>query len=111
MARTDPGNGAAAKNGGATKTAVAGGAMAEAPAPDSAMAGSGLMWRAMTSAQWAGQMVRASLPPPERLAYYSGLGALAALGILDWPVAGAIGTGVWVATRTRRSGPMPSRAV
>ncbi len=31
------------------------------------------------------------LPPPKRLAFYGGLGALAVVGALDWPVAAAIG--------------------
>jgi hypothetical protein len=33
------------------------------------------------------------LPEPERLAYYGGLAALAVFGILDWPVAIALGIG------------------
>ncbi|HXB50702.1 MAG TPA: hypothetical protein VNW50_23325 [Streptosporangiaceae bacterium] len=33
------------------------------------------------------------LPEPKRLAYYGGLAALAAFGILDWPVAVALGIG------------------
>jgi len=33
------------------------------------------------------------LPEPKRLAYYGGLAALAAFGILDWPVAIALGIG------------------
>jgi hypothetical protein len=28
-----------------------------------------------------------TLPPPQRLAYFGGLAALAAVGLLDWPVA------------------------
>jgi hypothetical protein len=47
----------------------------------------------------AGKAVASSLPPPGRLAYYTGLGALAALGVMDWPVAAAIGVGVAVARR------------
>ncbi|HKS44679.1 MAG TPA: hypothetical protein VJT49_06105 [Amycolatopsis sp.] len=27
------------------------------------------------------------VPPPERLAFYAGLGALAAFGFIEWPVA------------------------
>jgi hypothetical protein len=45
--------------------------------------------------------IRHRLPPPERVLYYTGLGALAALDVLSWPLAGAIGAGVWVATRNR----------
>ncbi len=48
----------------------------------------------------AAQAVRANLPPMERLLYYGGLGALAAAGTLEWPVAIAVGAGVWVAGRT-----------
>lgn len=33
------------------------------------------------------------LPEPERLAYYAGVAALAAFGILDWPVAVVLGIG------------------
>jgi hypothetical protein len=33
------------------------------------------------------------IPEPSRLAYYAGLGLLAAFGILDWPVAAALGIG------------------
>jgi len=33
------------------------------------------------------------LPAPQRLAYYAGLAALAAFGILDWPVAAALAVG------------------
>jgi hypothetical protein len=53
------------------------------------------MGEAVNSAQ-------ASLPPPERLAYYAGLGALAALGIIEWPVAVAIGAGTMLAKRALR---------
>ncbi|MEU6041560.1 hypothetical protein ABZ801_39840 [Actinomadura sp. NPDC047616] len=47
----------------------------------------------------AGKAMASSLPPPGRLAYYTGLGALAAFGLVDWPVAAAIGVGVAVARR------------
>jgi hypothetical protein len=33
------------------------------------------------------------LPEPDRLAFYGGIGALAAFGILDWPVAVVLGVG------------------
>ncbi|MFC0864470.1 hypothetical protein ACFHYQ_19445 [Sphaerimonospora cavernae] len=46
-------------------------------------------------------IARTFLPPPERLAYYGGLGALAVLGLIDWPVAAAIGAGTLIAQRTR----------
>jgi hypothetical protein len=56
--------------------------------------------------KWAAKTVRANLPPTERLLYYGGLGVLAAAGALEWPVAAAVGAGVWVAGRTsaRRRG-------
>lgn len=46
-------------------------------------------------------IARSFLPPPERLAYYGGLGVLAALGVIEWPVAAAIGAGTMIAQRTR----------
>lgn len=46
-------------------------------------------------------MARTFLPPPERIMYYGGLGALAALGILEWPVAAAIGAGTMIAQRAK----------
>lgn len=36
---------------------------------------------------------RVTVPPPEQLAYYAGLAALAAVELIDWPVALVIGTG------------------
>ena len=54
-----------------------------------------------------GQVARGAasfLPPPQRLAYYAGLGALAAFQVIEWPVAVAIGAGTAVAARTRGSG-------
>lgn len=39
------------------------------------------------------------VPPPEQLAIFSALGGLAALGILDWPVALAMGIGSAVVGR------------
>jgi len=33
------------------------------------------------------------LPEPERLAFYGGIVALAAFGILEWPVAAVLGIG------------------
>ncbi|WP_433476480.1 hypothetical protein ACQPZP_05175 [Spirillospora sp. CA-142024] len=44
------------------------------------------------------------LPPPERLAFYGGLGATAIFGIIDWPVAAAIGIGTILARRVRTTG-------
>ena len=44
------------------------------------------------------------LPPPQRLAYYAGLGALAAFQVIEWPVALAIGAGTAVAARSGVAG-------
>lgn len=65
---------------------------------------------AVKQAKWAVQTVRESLPPPRRLAHYGGLGVMAALGALEWPVAAAIGAGVWVAGRAGRSQEKPAGA-
>ena len=46
-------------------------------------------------------IARSFLPPRERLAYYGGLGALAAFGVIEWPVAAAIGAGTIIAQRAR----------
>ncbi|GAA4221984.1 hypothetical protein GCM10023075_11950 [Streptosporangium album] len=57
--------------------------------------------------QEAGQAVDAAksfLPPPERMVYYGGLGALAVAGLIEWPVAAAIGVGTMIAQRARRQG-------
>jgi hypothetical protein len=48
----------------------------------------------------AGQAMVGFLPPPGRLAFYGGLGLAAVVGVLDWPVAAAIGIGAVVARRT-----------
>ncbi|GGO61015.1 hypothetical protein [Nonomuraea cavernae] len=56
------------------------------------------------SRQELGQAVdiaRSFMPPPERLAYYGALGALAVFGAIDWPVAVAIGAGAILAQRSR----------
>jgi hypothetical protein len=36
---------------------------------------------------------RVALPPPEQLAYLGGLGTLAVVGLLEWPVAAVLGVG------------------
>ena len=59
---------------------------------------------------WVGRglpgVIRPDRPNGQRLLYYGGLGALAAFGVVDWPVAAAIGAGVWVAGRRGdRTGP------
>ncbi|MFI6451493.1 hypothetical protein ACIBF6_08050, partial [Streptosporangium amethystogenes] len=59
------------------------------------------------SRQEAGQAVdaaRSFLPPPERIVYYGGLGALAVAGLIEWPVAAAIGVGTMIAQRARGRG-------
>lgn len=55
---------------------------------------------ATAQTRWAARTVRANLPSTERLVYYGGLGLLAAAGALEWPVAAALGVGVWVAGRS-----------
>ncbi|BDT92290.1 hypothetical protein [Nocardia sputorum] len=46
--------------------------------------------------------VRNRVPDRESLLYFGGLGAAAVTGLVSWPVAGAIGVGVWVAEHARR---------
>jgi hypothetical protein len=53
--------------------------------------------------------VRENLPPREQMAYYGGLGLLAALSVIEWPVAAAIGVGTMVAQRAG-GGTSPSRS-
>lgn len=56
------------------------------------------------SRQEVGQVVdvaKTMLPPPERMVYYGALGALAMIGVLEWPVAAAIGAGTVIAQRAR----------
>ncbi|GAA3257064.1 hypothetical protein [Nonomuraea helvata] len=54
-------------------------------------------------------VARTFLPAPERMAYYGALGALAVFGVLDWPVAAAIGAGTVIAQRRPRQAPMFGR--
>ncbi|MEV0052642.1 hypothetical protein AB0H34_19325 [Saccharopolyspora shandongensis] len=56
--------------------------------------------------------VRENLPSPGQLAFYGGLGALAALSVIEWPVAAAIGVGTVVAQRAGKgtSGSAPARS-
>ncbi|MGY4101499.1 hypothetical protein ACW2Q0_18385 [Nocardia sp. R16R-3T] len=49
-----------------------------------------------------GDSVRHRVPDTEPTLLYGGLGAAAVFGLLEWPVAAAVGAGVWVATRARR---------
>jgi hypothetical protein len=48
-----------------------------------------------------GDTVRKNAPTGDELLYYGGLGALAVFGAIDWPVAAAIGAGVWIARHHR----------
>jgi hypothetical protein len=50
------------------------------------------------------ETARTFMPPPERIIYYGALGALAVFGLVEWPVAAAIGVGTMIAQRTRRRG-------
>ncbi|MBC6460939.1 hypothetical protein [Actinomadura sp. HBU206391] len=51
---------------------------------------------------------QSSLPSAERMAYYAGLGALAAFGVIEWPVAAAIGAGTILAKRALKKDPRAS---
>lgn len=42
---------------------------------------------------------RVAVPPPDQLAFYGMVGALAAVGLIDWPVAVAIGVGQAIVAR------------
>jgi hypothetical protein len=55
---------------------------------------------------------RVPVPPPDQLAFYGALGLLAALELIDWPVAVAIGVGQAVVARhfTDRSLAVPPSA-
>ncbi|MGN9785090.1 hypothetical protein ACTMTF_26910 [Nonomuraea sp. ZG12] len=46
-------------------------------------------------------VARTILPPPERVAYYGALGAMAIFGAIEWPVAAAIGVGMAITQRGR----------
>ncbi|MFZ2173181.1 MAG: hypothetical protein WAW17_03955 [Rhodococcus sp. (in: high G+C Gram-positive bacteria)] len=50
------------------------------------------------------------IPRPEQLAYFAGLGALVASGLLDWPVAVAIGVGQLLLTEHVQAGAGKPRA-
>jgi cation-transporting ATPase I len=45
------------------------------------------------------QRAKKRVPPPDQLAFYGGLGVLAALNVINWPVALAIGAGAAVVAR------------
>jgi hypothetical protein len=57
----------------------------------------------------AARVVRSYLPERGPLALFAGLGAAAATGIINWPVAGAVAAGTLVAQRSRRSAESQSR--
>ncbi|MEV4510020.1 hypothetical protein AB0K00_13780 [Dactylosporangium sp. NPDC049525] len=56
----------------------------------------------LTNVTWTTRTLVSAVPEPRRLLYYGGVGALAVLGVLEWPVAVAAAAGVWVATHTGR---------
>lgn len=49
-------------------------------------------------------VVRSFLPPPRQLAYFGALGVLAAVELIEWPVAVAIGVGTAIAGRAGQRG-------
>ncbi|GAA3451803.1 hypothetical protein [Dactylosporangium matsuzakiense] len=51
-----------------------------------------------------------AVPQPKQLLYYGGVGVLATLGVLEWPVAVAAAAGVWVATHSRGRAEPPNSA-
>ncbi|MET7402281.1 hypothetical protein ABZS66_53255 [Dactylosporangium sp. NPDC005572] len=59
---------------------------------------------AVERVRWTARTITAAVPKPRpgQLLYYGGVGALAVLGVLEWPVAVAAAAGVWVATHDRR---------
>jgi hypothetical protein len=66
--------------------------------------------RAMTAqARWAVRTAKVNLPSRDHLLYYGGVGAMALVGVIDWPVALVAGAGVWVVSRAVKR--QPVRAV
>jgi hypothetical protein len=43
-----------------------------------------------------------TLPAPEQVAFIGGVAVLAAIGVLEWPVAALLGIGHWLATHAHR---------
>ncbi|MFG2041523.1 hypothetical protein [Dactylosporangium sp. NPDC048998] len=56
----------------------------------------------LANVRWTDRITPA-MRQPRQLLYYGGVGALAVLGVLEWPVALAAAAGVWVATHQRRT--------
>jgi len=56
----------------------------------------------------AAQTARSYLPEPRQALYYGGLALLAAVEVLEWPVAAAIGVGTALAGRAREGGQQQS---
>ncbi|MFG2040688.1 hypothetical protein [Dactylosporangium sp. NPDC048998] len=57
----------------------------------------------LANIKWTDRTIRPAVRQPRQLLYYGGVGALAVLGVLEWPVALAAAAGVWVATHQRRT--------
>jgi len=53
---------------------------------------------------------KVTVPPPDQLAFFGVLGALAAVALIDWPVALAIGLGEAVLARHFSDRPAPGAA-
>ena len=67
-----------------------------APAPTAPQPGHGAVLRAIeknTTAVTVPLLGELSLPSADSLAWYAGLTAITVLGVMDWPVAVAIGVG------------------
>ncbi|WP_156748208.1 hypothetical protein [Mycobacterium sp. E3198] len=46
--------------------------------------------RTCTVSPSSDRSIGVTLPPPEHLAFYAGVGAMAVLGIMEWPVVAAL---------------------
>lgn len=75
--------------------------------PEPAAAGgstlSGIVLFPLRLSRTVAQDVVVTARRPEAVLYWGGLAALAALGVLDWPAAAALGVGVAVAAGARRT--------
>jgi len=74
-----------------------------APLADTGRAGARSNGESSGSDGW--RLGPVELPSPSKSAYYLGLGALAALQVVEWPVVAAIAAGTWVAQHTRPEAP------